>query len=134
MPELAMQKSAAGAKAFVRQFVDVLNYSWQSLSTEELRLLALRTCRSCAAGANAIDRVGNAGGFKHGAEWRVTAIASIPTQQAEPLVQAAIHVAKGTLKKSASSAPRALKPALLHADFQLSWRSGGWRVANLEVR
>src|SRR5688572_6597260 len=46
MPALAKQKSEAGAKAFIRYFAEVLNYSWASLESRDLTAMSARECEA----------------------------------------------------------------------------------------
>ncbi|MEP6667274.1 MAG: DUF6318 family protein, partial [Nocardioidaceae bacterium] len=47
LPDAAKEKTPAGAKAFIRFYVDVVNAAWKSQSSKQLRSLATRSCSVC---------------------------------------------------------------------------------------
>ncbi|MCW2836497.1 MAG: hypothetical protein JWQ15_611, partial [Marmoricola sp.] len=54
MPAAARAKTKAGAEAFVRHYVDVLNYAGLSGDTQPLRRLHISICTRCEAIADGI--------------------------------------------------------------------------------
>jgi len=64
MPERAKQHSTAGAKAFVRYYIDVLNYSWTLGSGDAIRASSVHQCRVCRGIAGFVDEVVAHGGHQ----------------------------------------------------------------------
>jgi hypothetical protein len=125
MPALAREQSRAGAKAFVRHYIELINYAWASGRTDELKALAAASCAVCRKSALSIEHVFTAGGSKTDGEWSVSAIAVLPTEPLQqPVVDAAISIAAGSLKESASSAPVSIQPSSSHLTFRLEWKDG----------
>lgn len=62
MPPEARGTSAASAKAFVRFYVEMINFATSSGDIEALRALDDGSCRSCAAVAKRINDVYDSGG------------------------------------------------------------------------
>ncbi|WP_162599963.1 DUF6318 family protein [Nocardioides solisilvae] len=57
------------AEAFVRHYVDLINYSFDTLDTGPLRDVAHRLCLSCDGGADFVDRVRKKGGTLEGGHY-----------------------------------------------------------------
>lgn len=132
MPSLAKEKSTAGAKAFVRYYVEALNYSWTVGRGTFLRTLSTRSCGACQDLADVIDRFAAHGGYQRGAEWRVDAITLVPTQPLnEPIARCAVRVAIGSWRASASTRVHRIHSALTHDDFHLAWTRGQWRMMDV---
>jgi hypothetical protein len=128
MPPLAREKSRAGAKAFVRHYIDVINYSWRTLTTRNLRTLATAECAGCRAAAQGIDRVADAGGQKTGAAWSVRSIAAVPGSGKDPVLQAIVDIRAGEYRPSADANPRPIDPSREVFDFHLAYSGGQWLV------
>lgn len=62
MPEEAKEDSKAGAEAFVRHFIAVLNNAQSTGDTGPLRQLATKACTSCSRVISAIGKVYSTGG------------------------------------------------------------------------
>lgn len=71
LPPEAMGTSEAAAKAFVRHWVEVLNYAGPAGDTEALRRLSAPDCAACTAIAKFIEEVKGAGGDIQGEGWTV---------------------------------------------------------------
>ena len=134
LPDAAKQQTRAGAKAFVRHFVATLNFAWDSMQTRELRNLALAKCSPCSAGADAIDKVGEAGGSRRGGAWLTRTLTTLPSGEAGvTLVQLGAQTKAGQLRDSESAAPVRLQPRTVHLDIELVWRGSRWFVASMDV-
>ena len=94
-PALAKENSQAGAKAFIRYYADLINYSWAAGDTDSLRSVASKECKGCLAAADGIDEVIADGGYRRGADWSPRGFFVVPLQPAtEPIVNVAIHVSQ----------------------------------------
>jgi hypothetical protein len=71
LPAAAKADTKAGAKAFVRHFINVMNFAGNNGQTETLRALYARTCARCEGIADGIDRTYSRGGSIDGGTWVV---------------------------------------------------------------
>lgn len=66
MPAIAKQHSAAGAKAFVRYYLDIVNFAQASGDLATLKTLGDRGCGACSAGVRFLERTFSAQGVIRG--------------------------------------------------------------------
>jgi hypothetical protein len=71
MPAKAKEDSAAGAVAFVRYWLNLLNYSGRTLDSDRLRKASSTRCVDCDAIADFIDKVKSHGGEIDGRGWQL---------------------------------------------------------------
>jgi hypothetical protein len=132
MPALAKQHSTAGAKAFIRYFVSVLNYSHHAHSTTRLRTLSADDCLVCAVIARSIDAMRRSGGQQTGAEWNCLDVASLPgTHPRGRNFVVQIHISRGKTQRSRGAVTQSIKQSVVHDDFFLMWRAGTWLLQDL---
>lgn len=135
MPAVAKKKTAAGAKAFVKYYIQTLNRSWKVGTGQPLRTLSSPECGGCRSLAKVIDKFNRAGGYQHGAAWHPKSIMLVPTQPAdEPIAQVVVKVDKGSWRASASDRTHVIKSTLNHEDFYLTWANAHWRVRDVVPR
>jgi Family of unknown function (DUF6318) len=135
MPALAKEESVAGAKAFVRYYVEALNYSWRVRTGQPLRRLSGSTCVGCRSLADTIDKFRRSGGFQHGATWHPRSILLVPTQPlAKPIARLAVRVDRGSWRASRADRFHRIQPALHHQDIYLNWVDDHWRVKDVVSR
>lgn len=132
MPALAKERSPAGAKAFVRYYVAVLNYSWHSGHSTLTRRYSAPGCVSCRGIARSIEQMTQAGGFYRGGAWRLKAPVLVPSQPGSaPIVHAALIQSSGHWKKSAADRLRVIKRDQNYLDVHLIRKSGTWKVTSM---
>jgi hypothetical protein len=132
MPALAKQHSTAGAKAFIRYFVTVLNYSHRAHSTDRLRTLSADDCLVCTVIARSIDAMHRSGGQQTGAEWNCLNVASLPrTDPRGRNFVAQIHIRAGKTQRSRGAVTQTIRQRVVHDDFFLLWRAGTWLLQDL---
>lgn len=71
LPEAAMANTKAGAIAFVRHYVDLINHAQRTGDVEVLAAVEAAGCESCASGRKYLRDVYGAGGHINGGELRV---------------------------------------------------------------
>jgi hypothetical protein len=134
LPAEAQGTSKAAAKAFVRHWIDVLNYAMNTGDTAELVDLADRSCSTCEAIANRIEDVYAAGGHLEGSGWRILTLSYLEGEHPKsPLVAAGIEIAPQTAFASPEAAPSQSPRSRGHLDFSLGWKPTGWNVLRLEA-
>lgn len=71
LPAAAKENTRAGAKAFVRHYVDLINYAQATGSLSRLRAIEARSCESCKNGRRYLAGVYESGGKIRGGAWRI---------------------------------------------------------------
>src|SRR5436190_10373811 len=133
LPAAAKPKTKAGADAFVRHYVSVLNYAGASGDTGPLRDLSLDTCVKCAALTNGIDRVYGAGGELNGGGWTVVGTKAYGWRQGHFFLDARINSAPQQLVPKKGAAPQQFAGAKNRLrSFVLERDSTGWKVSELD--
>lgn len=134
LPEAAKAKTTAGAKAFVKFYAEVLNYSWQHAASAPLRKVSAAECQRCRDIADFIDRVTEAGGFQHGGEWVVLAIGVVPGQpDSRPTLLPLVRVNAGNWKRKDTGKLMKIQPHRVNLEFELSWDGKIWQVAGVDT-
>jgi hypothetical protein len=134
VPAEAQGTSKAAAKAFVRHWIDVLNYAMSTGDTSVLVDLADPACSTCEAIANRIEDVYAEGGHLEGTGWRIRTLSYLEREHSKsPLVAARIEIASQTAYASAEAAPSQSPRSRGHLDFSLDRRPTGWKVLRLEA-
>src|SRR5689334_5309504 len=78
MPDAAKETTKAGATAFVRHYVDVLNYATFTGDTEPAHSLDGGKCKSCERMLASIESIYSAGGHVEGGAWTPTPVSDVP--------------------------------------------------------
>lgn len=130
LPAAAKEKSPAGAKAFVRYYVDVLNQAFAEVNPRLLAERSARGCSGCGALLTVLRKMQAAGGGQSGGDWRVLRIA--PTSNDARTFRFVIHVEiqAGSSKRSADAAPRKIEGREAFDEITLRWQ-GHWLVTEL---
>lgn len=133
IPRAATQPGRRGAAAFVRHWVDVLNYAGQTGDTRGLRRISTTDCVRCAALWEGIDQVYAADGEITGGGWQVLSTKEYGPTQGRVFVDATIRSQEQTLTPSEGATPTEF-PGVekrLRA-FVLRPIADGWKVAELD--
>lgn len=78
MPEAAGAKTKAGAEAFVRHYVDVLNYATFTGETATAHALDGGKCTSCDRMLKSIENIYASDGHVEGGAWTSTPVSQVP--------------------------------------------------------
>jgi hypothetical protein len=78
MPAAAGQRSDAGAEAFVRYFIEVLNFAQRTGNTGTLDQISTPNCSACAGYITAIDTAYGGGGRVEGGQIQVGRLRELP--------------------------------------------------------
>lgn len=133
MPAEARGTSKASAEAFVRHWVDVLNYSGSAGDSRSLRRLGKRNCQDCDAIADYIDSIGKAHGIILGRGWTLRSTGT-PHQESGGgfSVRAVIRVNPQTVVPEPAAVPRHYKGGQRIKTFHLSPSNGSWKLLGLD--
>jgi hypothetical protein len=133
MPAEAEGTSRASAKAFVRHWIDTLNYAGPAGETEELRALSAPECSACTGIADFVDQVAAAGGDIKGLGWEVEKVQIVSARpKGDFVIDVVTLVHPQTIRPSPSASTEKFKGGKRLKTFTLSSQSGTWRVSRLD--
>jgi hypothetical protein len=132
MPPEAKGTSKAAAKAFVRHWIDVLNYAGATGDVAELEQLSLSSCESCSGIVKRIVDTYSDGGRIDGAGWSVLVIEAVPGQaRRRPVLQVGVRLSPQTVWAGEGQERHHYRGGKQPMLFRLA-RKSGWRVRQLE--
>ena len=132
MPALAKDDSRAGAKAFVRYYVDIINYGYLSGDATALLKLGAKTCAVCSALARNVDQISNRGGEQVGGQWSVKTLNPIASgSESLEIFIAKVEVAKGRSRATRTSPAKPIKPSASFYEIHVSWTGSSWTTQDL---
>lgn len=132
MPAAAKQKTSAGAKAFVRYYIELINYSWMSGSGDPLRSGSADSCSVCRELAKTVDRYTERGGWLHGGRWIVQNVFPLPGQSlATPKLLVQVKVSPGNWRTSAHGPVHQVRDSKLTNQLNLGWIDSHWAVTDV---
>jgi len=135
MPAEAKGTGPEAAKAFVRLFVERLNFAGAHGDTEAFRELFTNGCRACIGVADFIDKTYSNGGEIRGSGWHALTVRAGDIQSKRIKVDALVRVAEQDVIPEASAEPQHFDGAArVMKHFRLAQSEGGWKVAGIESR
>lgn len=133
LPALAREHTNAGAKAFVRYYIDVLNYAWIEKSGARILQLARPECGACTGIARGIDRVARHDGRQRGGAWHVESMVAIPGQAlSAPILSVQIRIDRLVIRTSRNARPRPQQAHDFRFDAALQWTGHQWLISALD--
>jgi hypothetical protein len=134
MPALAKRHSTAGAKAFIRYFVAVLNYSFEAPDPRALVRLTTSDCTFCKSLILVTARLKRDGRRQTHGDWRdlKLMLTGHDAQKLVFLVTGRIH--PGYTQGGTGGARHAIKGGKLVAEIHVEPSIQRWRVSYLEPR
>lgn len=131
MPALAKQQSNAGAKAFIRHYIDVLNHAYAVPDPDELRQLSDDACQSCESLIQISERLSENGGRQVGGEWHPTAITTAAKDNSTKYFVVEIRVDEGYSKRDPEDRKHHIKAHGLQLQIGLTHQESRWSLAYL---
>ena len=132
MPAAATQHTKAGAEAFVRHYIDLINHAQATGDTQALRSASSPTCRGCSGGIKAVAKVYDRGGKLIGGEWtpqEVLNVMELPGHRGWLLDVTVRNSSQRVV--AADGSERKLKAAEQTYSFQAHHRSETWLMDEL---
>ena len=131
MPALARKRTPAGAKAFVRYYVAVLNTSYLTHDVHLLKRASAKTCSVCAALSKNVRTLDRHGGKQVGGRLVVEELHVIPTgKHREAIVIVDTRTTEGEYRLNSHSPFRKIRPTRDIYEVHLHW-SGDWYVTEM---
>lgn len=126
-PALVSENSAEGAEAFVRHYIDTLNFARDSGDIKGLQFLSNSECENCAQIISTISRVHDSGGRYVGGDWNVIST-KIKSSDWDMVVTVDGHFEEETVINKRGSEPTSVPAEDLIVDFQLQFDADSWTV------
>ena len=133
MPEAAKADTKAGAIAFVKHYIDLINYAQATGDLDVLAGVEDRDCESCANGRDALAKIYDAGGVIKGGELSFRFTSAAPSARYQGwLVSGSLHFAPQTVAREAGATPEDLSGGTTPANAFVSTSNPlhEWRVMN----
>jgi hypothetical protein len=131
MPPLAKHHSTAGAKAFIRHYIAVINYAFAGTDPSPLRGISASNCASCKQLIAISARLARNGGKQVGGEWATTSIHSSVLNGSRRYFIVDAQVARGFSQGNPAGPRHVIKRHRIQAQLQLVWHSSHWLLADL---
>jgi Family of unknown function (DUF6318) len=131
MPALARQHSTAGAKAFIRHYIAVINYAFARPDPSPLREISASNCASCKALIAISARLARNSGKQVGGQWAATAIHSSAQDGKNQFFIVEARVARGRSKGNPSGPVHRIRSHHIQAQFRVVWHSSRWLLVDL---
>lgn len=131
MPEEAKADSKAGAIAFVKYYVELINHAQATGTVDQLLAAESVDCKSCASGRKYIANVYDSGGHIEGGELAVTILSSLRNVSLKGwTIDAQLTFGPQTVvRPTASPSNEQLDGGETPVTFLVSRRSAGWTVS-----
>jgi Family of unknown function (DUF6318) len=131
MPALARQHSTAGAKAFIRHYIAVINYAFARTDPSPLQKISASNCVSCKQLISISARLARRGGKQVGGEWTSTSIRSSVRDGNRRFFIVDAQVGHGYSVGNATGPKHVIRAHRIQAQLQLVWHSSHWLLVDL---
>jgi hypothetical protein len=133
MPAEARGTSEKSAKAFVRFWIEALNYAGPTGDTEQLNEFTDAACSECKAIIRLIQNVHHDGGYIHGKGWAVQSVSTVAFGESGGRVfDAVVKVHPQEIRMSATDTVETFKGGRRLKTFWLKRRQGTWLITRLD--
>jgi hypothetical protein len=134
LPAVAREHSNAGAKAFVRYYIDVLNYSYEHLEPRLLVHLSPGTCVLCSASLELLRRLHRDGGEQRGGRLIASEILTGPFEpHGTHVYLARIHVSAGKSRSSRRKPFKPIEEQTFMLEFDLLPVRAAWSIEDIRT-
>lgn len=127
LPEEAKGNTKAGAIAFVKHYVEVMNYFQRTGIQAPLSNLETPGCRSCDRVRSGISKIYGAGGSIKGGAWTVMSSAAVPARD-DWIVTVRIKYSKQVIFPTRGGMPTKSSSSHLPVSFVVTYMSKQWKV------
>jgi hypothetical protein len=131
MPDAAKGTGERSAKAFVRYYIDALNFATSTGDTALLKAYSDRSCDSCNSVMERIRSVYDAGGQITSRGWTIGSMHLVPLQPARrPVVEVGVNLSPQVVVQRAGADAERFDGGKLPSTFHLSLKAKGWVVTD----
>lgn len=134
LPPEAEGTSPTAAKAFVRHWIEVLNYAGPAGDAQALRRLSARQCAACSAIIQLIENVESHEGEISGDGWRLLQLKVVSSGGAsgEVIIDATVDVEPQEIRPSINAEAETFPGGQRLKTFWVRPRNGSWVVTRLD--
>lgn len=130
MPAQAKQDTPEGAAAFVKHYIDVVNYASSTGDVEELSRLSSPKCEGCQSYIKLYRDTYAAGGYFKGGDWKAGKL-RLEFGGSEQFVTTRVDVARGEYKRTDSDSVRQSRGDDTTISFGVDRPSSVWQISQL---
>lgn len=133
LPDVAQENTLAGAEAFIRHYIELLNYASHTGDTDALEAVSDQDCAGCSHYADLYKETYSRGGFYKKGEW-VTQKQVFSQRLEDGTVRliAIVDTKKLIYRKDASSSAKTYGSEQYSFTCDVSWTSQRWSVLGFE--
>jgi hypothetical protein len=129
LPGAAKAKTKAGAVAFGRHYVELINYAQATGRLDQIQGVEEAACGSCADAESYLRDLYSGGGSIRGGELRVTSIDAVRNPATHGwLVEIGVKFGPQLVDNPAPKPDQHPKGGQVPLNVQAAWRGNGWKV------
>lgn len=129
LPAAARLKTKAGAIAFARHYVDLINFAQATGRLDGLRAVEEASCKSCAKAESYLRDLYGHGGALHGGAFKVRSASALMNPATRGwLVEVGVLFGPQRVDHPSPTPDETPQGGRLPINVQVAWRSKGWRV------
>jgi hypothetical protein len=130
MPAAAKEKTKAGAIAFARHYVDLINHAQATGDVSPLAAAERPDCTSCQRSRSAVTQLYESGATVDGGDWTIEGADALKNQGSGGwLIEMHVSFGPQQVDRPGSSSDQQLKGGRLPVNVQLVWEGDAWKVA-----
>ncbi len=134
LPAVAHGSGTKAAKAFVRYYIETINYSAATGDVRPLRPIGTANCVSCHAIIRNITTIYAAGGSIESSGWRLNSMASVPQQpHRRPIFELAVFEAPQLVTRPVKPKAKRYDGGKQPMTIRLVHRQHRWLVTRLDL-
>jgi hypothetical protein len=134
LPTAATKHTKAGAIAFVRFYLALLNYAAHSGDVAPLRQHSTRDCEACRDDAKTWSDLYSADGWAKGGVLTLRKVrATAPARPEDVYVGVTVARSPGTYKAKPDAKAKSVAADVADLDYYLVWVHHSWRMARGEI-
>lgn len=129
MPEAAKAETKAGAMAFVRHYVELVNHAQATGDIDELQSAEQAGCRSCRAAREGVRKHYQSGGSINGGDWHIDSASAIRNAAiAGWVVDLNVTFGRQTISFGSSQPDKVNEPGRMILSIQVHRSDDAWKV------
>lgn len=132
LPAAARGTSKAAAVAFVRHWIDTLNYSAATLDDASLARLNDRACEPCGVFIDRIRQVRRGGGHIDGLHWKIDDARALNTAGPSIEVQGVVVLSPSRVFLTPSGKPQRFTGGRSFYTFSTQHSGGRWVISDIQ--
>ena len=132
LPPAARKDTLKGAEAFIRHYIELLNYASDTGDTKPLRSMSSAGCNGCYDYVDLYERIYSHGGYLRGGDWVPQKNALKQRFEGTVRVVISVDAKPGQYRKRRSAPVKTHGTAQYSLTFVAERRTGHWTVIGLD--